>query len=249
MTADHVDRNRTRWNRMSAEYQRTHAPQLPVDSPTWGVWGLPETELKILGDVAGRDVLEIGCGGAQWSICLARAGARATGVDLSDEQIAYARSLAEREGIEVRLERLNAEELPYADASFDVVFCDHGATSWGDPRRVVPEAARVLRPGGLLAFNMATPLVDLCWDDQTDKLGTELKAAYFGMLRFDDEDGVGFQLPYGDWIRLFAASGLVVEDLVELRPPEGATSTYDFTTVEWARRWPAEHIWKARRPG
>jgi SAM-dependent methyltransferase len=247
MAIDHIQRNRAYWDRTSAEYQREHASQLPTDSPTWGVWGLPESELNILGDVAGLDVLENGCGGAQWSIALSRAGARVTGLDLSGEQLRHARALVDQAGVEVTLVQGNGEQLPFPDASFDVVFCDHGATSWADPQRVIPEAARVLRPGGLLAFNMATPLVELCWDDEADALSTELKADYFGLRGYDAGEEVGFQLPYGAWIRLFRASGLAIEDLVELRAPQGASSTYQMAPAAWARRWPAEHIWKLRR--
>jgi hypothetical protein len=59
---------------------------------------------------------------------------------------------------------------------------------------------------------------------------------------------VSFQLPYGEWIRLFRANGLIVEDLIEPRPAPGASSTYrDADALAWARRWPAESIWRLRR--
>jgi SAM-dependent methyltransferase len=111
----------------------------------------------------------------------------------------------------------------------------------------VPEAARVLRPGGLLAFNKPSPLIDLCYDLANDRVEESLVNDYFDLDRFEDDETVDFQLPYGDWIRLFRANGLDLEDLVEIRAPEGATSTYDFVPQEWARRWPAENIWKARK--
>lgn len=82
-------------------------------------------------------------------------------------------------------------------------------------------------------------------DPATDRL----LRPYFGMHRFEwpDEDSVEFHLGYGDWIRLFRASGFDVEDLVELRPPAGATTRYPFVTAEWARSWPSEEAWKARK--
>jgi hypothetical protein len=70
------------------------------------------------------------------------------------------------------------------------------------------------------------------------------------MHRFEwpDETSVEFHLGYGDWIRLLRRSGFEVTDLLELRPPEGSTTTYtNLATLDWARRWPCEQVWKARR--
>jgi hypothetical protein len=117
----------------------------------------------------------------------------------------------------------------------------------------IPEAARVLRPGGTLAFSINSPLLLMCVDPETDDLDDRLHADYFGMHRFvfADEGGVAtveFQLPYGEWLRLFRRTGLEVDDLIELRTPDGATSTYrNATELEWGRRWPAENIWKLRK--
>jgi ubiquinone/menaquinone biosynthesis C-methylase UbiE len=178
-------------------------------------------------------------------------GALVTGIDFSASQLRHARSNLEETGVAMPLVRGSAEELPFADASFDLVFCDHGATSFTDPRRTIPEAARVLRAGGLLVFDMATPIIWLCWGDDERPPGRELRTAYFGMGRTPSQDPewrtVEWQLTYGGWIRLFRSCGLVVEDLIELRPAEGATTTYDYAPLEWARDFPGEHIWKVRR--
>ncbi|HRI64421.1 MAG TPA: class I SAM-dependent methyltransferase [Polyangium sp.] len=247
--AEHIEGNRAYWNRISAEYQNRHEAQLGKVEPTWGVWAIPERELCILGDVTGKDVLEFGCGGAQWSIALARRGARMTGIDLSSEQLRHARTLVEREGLSVKLIESNAEATPFAAASFDIVFCDHGAMTFADPRKTVPEAARILRPGGLFAFNMATPWLDVATERNTEKVTDRFVVDYFDMPSWCDEAGqTTFQLGYGDWIRLFRQSGFFIDDLVEIRPKETATTTYEgYAPVEWARRYPAEHIWKVRR--
>ncbi len=201
----------------------------------------------MLGDVSGLDVLELGCGAAQWSIALARLGARPVGLDFSAKQLQHAREAMRAAGVEFPLVEASAEDVPLEDESFDLAFCDHGALNFADPTRTVPEAARVLRPGGLLAFCMPSPVIDLVYDIQSDRLGDRLVNGYFDLRAFEDEATVDFQLPYGEWIRLLRSSGLEVVDLIELRPPEGATSTYDFVPLEWARRWPAENIWKARK--
>ena len=198
--------------------------------------------------MAGKDVLELGCGAAHWSILLAQQGARPTGLDNSERQLEHARALMAAAGVDFPLVHGSAEAVPLPDESFDVVFCDHGAFGWADPRLVMPEAARLLRRGGLLAFSITSPLATVCVDPATDLVEAQLHLPYFGLHRLEDEGLVQFHLPYGEWIRLFRAHGLEVEDLVEPQPPEGATSTYwDERELDWARRWPSEAIWKARK--
>jgi SAM-dependent methyltransferase len=201
----------------------------------------------VLGDVSGKDVLELGCGAAQWSISLAGLGARPVGLDLSPRQLEHAREAMAEAGVEFPLIEASAEDVPVDDESFDVVFCDHGAFNFADPARLVPECARLLRPGGLLAFSMLTPLFDVFWDNDREAVRDEPRNNYFELRGFEDDEGVDFKLPYGEWIRLFRANGLLVDDLIELRPGPDAESSYDTVRLDWARRLPAEHIWKARK--
>jgi SAM-dependent methyltransferase len=236
-----IQKNRSHWNASSVEYQRAHGPTLEQRPLAWGVWRIPESQLGVLGEVRGRDVLEFGCGAAQWTLALQRSGTRAVGVDLSEEQLAHARR---RSREPLRLVQANAEELPFRSESFDVVFCDHGATSWARPNRTIAEASRVLRTGGILAFCMSSPILDVCWDPATGRTSPRLVGDYFTLSELEDEDSICYQLPYGDWIRLFRRHSLCVEDLIELKPPVNATTTYDYVPIEWARRWPAENIWK-----
>jgi SAM-dependent methyltransferase len=155
-----------------------------------------------------------------------------------------------RRGVSFPLIHASAEAVPLLDGSFDIVFCDHGAMSFADPHRTVPEAARLLRPGGLFAFNMSSPIHFICWNDETERVDRTLHLDYFGLGRVEDPDHVAFELPYGEWIRLFRRHGLLIEDLVEIRPTSKASTTYrDYVDLEWARRWPAENIWKVRKPG
>lgn len=240
--------NRAHWNKSSDEYQAAHGEQLARHPLAWGVWSLPEIDLRILGDVRAKDVLEFGCGGAQWSIALSGRGANCVGLDISERQLEHARRNQQASGVEFPLVHGSAEHVPLPDRSFDIVFCDHGAMSFADPLRTVPEAARLLRPGGLLAFSAESPLHFICWDDAADSIGTTLKSNYFERRSADDGSGVCFSLPYGEWIALFRRNGFVIESLVELRPPQGATTTYrDFVDFDWAYAWPAEQIWRVRR--
>lgn len=248
--AREVRKNLHCWNDWSDEYQRRHGSGLTRNPCAWGVWRIAEDELRVLGDVRGRDVLEYGSGAAQWSIALAAQGARAVALDLSDGQLAHARRLMQAAGVTLPLVQAHGEFLPFAAASFDVVFCDHGAMTFCRPERTVAEVARVLRPGGLFAFCQSSPLRDVCWDHDTNEIEARLARAYFGMERIEDDVQVIYQLPYGDWVRLFRRHGFAIEDLVELQAPARARSFYpDYVDRAWARRWPAENIWKLRLEG
>jgi SAM-dependent methyltransferase len=242
-------KNRLAWDRNSDEYQARHSDDLTQHALAWGVWRIPESELNVLGNIAGKDILELGCGAAQFSIALAKAGARATALDNSARQLEHACELMAAAGLDFPLVHASAESVPLPDASFDFVFCDHGAMSWCDPYRTVPEVARLLRPGGLLAFAASTPIREVCYDPTTDAISSRLVGDYFALRKIAEEDGAtSYQLPYGEWIRLFRANGLVVEDLIEMRPPEDAGTTYEgYAPLDWARRYPGDHIWKARK--
>ena len=235
------ERNRAFWDRESDSYQKLHRDHIGRPEPRWGLWQLPESDLRILGDVAGKDVLELGCGAAQWSILLAKLGARPVGIDNSERQLEYAREALSAAGLDFPLIQTSAESIPLPDASFDVVFAD--------PRSWVPEAARLLRPEGLLAFSGSTPFEVMCWNEPADRMEPVLQRDYFGLHRLEDADGpVQFELPYGEWVRLFRANGFEVEDLREIQPSKGAESTYRTAEeTEWARSWPMEQIWVARR--
>jgi SAM-dependent methyltransferase len=242
-------RNREHWDSQADEYQAVHGPQLNVDDLIWGAWSIPESELQVLGEIEGKDVLELGCGAARWSIELAKRGARPVGLDNSARQLDHARRLLDEARLDFSLVHASAEEIPFPDGSFDIVFSDHGALSWADPYTVVPEIARVLRPDGVLAFNVSSPLLDICYDEGSDRVVESLQRPYF-RLRIADEGGgaATYELADGEWIRLLRRNGFDIEALLELRPSETATSTYtDYVPYAWARNWPGEHLWKARR--
>ena len=248
MSPDDAGQNRVYWDLSSGEYDE-RAGEFIADGWAWGLWQVSEDELGVLGEVEGRDVLELGCGAGEWSRALARRGARPVALDNSPVRLERAREEMEAEGLSFPLVRAAAEDVPLSDAAFDIVLCDWGATNFADPHLVVPEVSRLLRRGGLFAFSGATPLSWMCLNEDADEVGETLRGDYFGMHRWPTPEGsVEFNLGYGDWIRLFVASSLQIEDLIEVRPPEGASTPYrSEAETAWARRWPMEQIWKLRK--
>lgn len=249
---DYLDLNRTAWTGFAAEYVASGRRNWS-EEPTWGIWGIPETEVGMLPDVAGMDVIELGCGTAYVSAWLARRGARPVGLDPTPAQLATARRFQEEFDLHFPLVEGRAEDLPFPDESFDFAISEYGAAIWADPYAWIPEAARVLRPGGELAFLGNSTLIALCVnDDESIPAGPTLLRPQFGMHRFDWDDDpptVEFHLSHGDWIRLLRANGFEILDLIELRPAEDATTRYPWVTAEWARRWPSEEVWRVRKHG
>ncbi len=248
---DHVRRNRAKWDVAAAEYEGPGRRAWALNKPWWGIWHVAESELHVLPNVSDHDVIELGCGTAYVSSWLARRGARVVGLDNSAKQLANARRFQREFKLDFPLIHADAEAVPLADGSFDLAISEYGACLWCDPYRWIPEAARLLRPGGRLIFLTNSPLLMLCTPDlEADGPAREqLLRPYFGMHRSEwpDEPGVEFHLGHGDWIRLLRENGFEVEDLIEVRPPEGATTRYPFVTLQWSRRWPCEEIWKARK--
>jgi SAM-dependent methyltransferase len=241
-------KNRLFWNHTSDDYQRRNGATLDHAPLAWGVWRIPESDVSALGPLEGRRVLELGCGAAQWTLALRERGVRAIGVDLSERQLFHASRQARAGTVSAALVQGDAVSLPFAGGAFDVVFCDHGAATFAPPEKIVPEASRVLRDGGLFVFCMSTPIRDICEDLSAAATTEQLRLDYFTLGPLDDGSSLTYQLTYGEWIRLFRRHAFVVDDLIELAPPPAATTTYsDYVPLAWAARWPAEHIWKLRK--
>jgi SAM-dependent methyltransferase len=251
MSSPELERNVAGWTDANAEWTDVQAPaEWAKEEITWGVFGVPEASLGVLGDVSGLDVVELGCGTAYFSAWLAKRGARPVGVDPTPAQLATARRMQADTGIEFPLVEAPGESVPLPHASFDLALSEYGASLWAVPERWVAEAARLLRPGGRLVFLTNSPLVTLCAPD-TGAADEVLHRPQFGMYRVEwaDEEGVEYHLSHGEWIDLLHASGFTLEALHELQAPEtGVTHTYyDYVTADWARKWPAEDLWVARK--
>jgi SAM-dependent methyltransferase len=247
---NHVEQNRRYWDDQAAAWHgplaRDHWSQV---EPSWGIWSTPESELSILPEgIAGMPAIELGCGTAYVSAWLARAGARPVGIDVSEKQLATARAMQLEFGIEFPLVLGNAEAVPYDDNTFDLAISEYGASLWCDPYRWIPEAARLLVPGGQLVFARYSPLFALCVPAE-GPVSMSLSRAQFGLTHLSWGNHVEFVLPHGEMLRLLRSCGFVVEDLIEIQAPQSVPREYEHVPVDWARQWPSEEIWKARLAG
>ena len=247
--APYVEPNRAHWDRKADDYQACQRDLLAQAPEAWGMLRVPDSTLGVLGDVVGQDVLEYGCGAAQWSVALARRGARPVALDISERQLAHARREMEAAGVDFPLVHAPGEEVPLPDASFDVVLSDGGVFSWTDPALTLPEAARLLRPGGRLAFAVPSAFAWCHWAESEDFPSQRLVRPYFGLgLRPLPDGAARFTTTHGDWVRLLVTNGFELEALHELQPEESAHPTY-YGTSEWTHQWPLEEVWVARRRG
>lgn len=253
---EHVAENRRYWDAMASKWVEAGERAWARDGPTWGMWEIPDRDVDLLpSDMSGLDAIELGCGTAYWSSWMARRGARVVGIDNSEAQLATARRLAALHGVPLTLLHGNAEAVPYPDESFDLAFSEYGAAIWCDPHVWIPEAHRLLRPGGHLTFLGNTPLAMVCTPlDGSGPTTQRLERPYFGLYRMDwrdvadDPGGIEFNLPISDWFALFRRTGFDILDYRELQAPDPSAEVRYFASADWSHRFPSEQIWHLRKP-
>jgi len=245
----YVETNRAHWDALADSYAVHARRHWAQTEPTWGNFAAPQSRVPMLpADVAGADVLELGCGTGYVSAWAARAGAEPVGLDNSARQLATAQQMQQEFGLFFPLVHADAEQVPLPDAAFDLVISEYGASIWCDPYRWIPEAARLLRPGGRLTFLRNSTLLMLCEPEAgpaTDRLVRPQAGLH--RMSWESDPGVEFHLGHGDWIRLLLTAGFEIEDMIELFAPEDAPTDDDIESVQWAQRWPVEEVWFARR--
>jgi len=253
---EHVLANREYWDSMAGDWVSAGERSWAQSEPSWGVWGIPESALLMLpGEMAGMDAIELGCGTGYVGSWMARRGARVTGIDNSRRQLATAQRLSRTHGIPLLLIHGNAEAVPLPDGSADFAISEYGAAIWCDPYRWIPEAWRLLRPGGRLVFLGNSPLASVCAPLDGAPVEERLCRDYFGLHRLDWREvahspgGVEFNLPFSEWLRLFRDTGFEVLDYLEVQAPEDAMENRFDISAAWARRFPSEHVWKLRKTG
>jgi SAM-dependent methyltransferase len=239
--------NQELWTRANAEYTSEHAYRAWSASEfTWGIFNVPERQVGALGDVSGLDAVELGCGTAYISAWLARRGARPVGVDITPAQLATARQCQDQFGIPFPLVEADAGDVPLPSGSFDLAISECGASLWCDPARWVPEAARLLRPGGRLVFHTTSVLLSLCLPPAPGPALESLQRPQREAHRLPTPaGGVEFHPGHGEWISILRGAGFTVDALHELYAPAdaGTHPYYQLATPGWARKWPVEELW------
>ena len=250
---DYAVRNRDVWTKANAEYTAGKArDRWAATEIAWGVWKTPESELHVLPDMSDLEVVELGCGTAYFGAWLKKAGARrVVGVDITPAQLATARAMNQEFGLELEFIEANAEDVPLPDESFDVAFSEFGASIWCDAYRWIPEAARLLRPGGELIFMRNTDLQMVCSLDE-EKVGERLVLPLRGMNRLEwtsDGPSTEFHISTSEMFQLLRRTGFDVLDFRELYASDDAVDHlyYSYVPAEWARKWPSEEIWRAKK--
>jgi ubiquinone/menaquinone biosynthesis C-methylase UbiE len=252
--AEHVKANRTYWDAMASEWVSAGERSWTQRSPTWGIWALPESELALLPpDMTGQKAIELGCGTGYVSAWMHRLGAQVVAVDNSSSQLETAARLAAEHGVEIQLIHASADDVPCADATFDFAISEYGAAIWCDPYRWIPEAHRLLRPGGLLTFLGTHPLAVVTTPLDGAPCDESLHRPYFGLHELDWRNvaiapgGIEFNLTQAGWLRLFREVGFEVVDYLELQAPPASTQLRFSIPGDWAKKWPSEQVWKLRK--
>ena len=248
--ANHVEINRAYWNGMAEGWIAGGERLWACETPEWGIWGIPQRDLPILpGDLTGLRAIELGCGTAYVSGWMAKRGAEVTGVDVSDKQLATARRIAAEHGVDLTLLEVNAEATGLPDAAFDFAISEYGAAIWCPPEAWLTEAARLLKPGGRLAFLGNHPLTICCSPENGAALDRVLHRPYRALTGADwteveiDPGGVEFNLTIEGWFEVFAKTGFRVTGYKEVFAPQDATQDIFPIPAEWAKSFPNEQVW------
>lgn len=252
-----VRANRAWWDRAADWYQAEHGEFLRDDGFVWCPEGLDEADARLLGPVAGRLVLEVGCGAAQCSRWLAKQGASVVGIDLSRRQLEHARRIDAASGAPtwVPLAQADAAALPFGANVFDLACSAYGALPFvADSAQVLREIARVLRPGGRWVFSVSHP-IRWSFPDNPGEAGLVARDSYFDRRAYVEQNEAGtasyaeHHRTMGDWVRQINAAGFQLTDLVEPEWPDGHDRIWGGWSPLRGRIIPGTAIFVCDKPG
>jgi SAM-dependent methyltransferase len=252
-SAESVAANAAWWDADADDYHAEHGEFLGVADFMWCPERLREADAHLLGDVAGRDVLEVGSGSAPCARWLATQGARVTAFDLSAGMLRYAAAANEATGIHVPLVRANAERLPFASGSFDIACSSFGAVPFvADLAGTFREVARVLRPGGWWVFAVTHPMRWIFPDDPGPN-GLRVTGSYFDRTPYVEVDAAGratyveYHRTLGDFVSALTGAGLALLELVEPEWPDGHAQEWGQWSPLRGALFPGTAIFRCRR--
>ena len=250
---EHVSENRLYWDEMASDWVSAGERSWRQSAPTWGIWALPESQLRLLPEnMKDTKTIELGCGTGYVSGWMIRRGAEAVGIDNSLAQLKTAERLMTQHAAKFELIHGNAEKVPYPDSSFDFAISEYGAAIWCDPYAWIPEAHRLLKPGGQLTFLGSHPLAIVSSPLNGAPCDERLHRPYFNIHKTDwrhvevDPGGIEFNLTHSDWLRLFRDTGFKVINYLELQAPAGVSDIEFSTPRKWAEKWPSEQVWQLK---
>ncbi|MGH3327364.1 MAG: class I SAM-dependent methyltransferase [Streptomycetales bacterium] len=252
--AESTAASRRWWDGAADEYQERHGDFLQDVGFIWSPEGLDESAARLLGEVAGLRVLEVGCGAAQCGRWLLSRGASPVGADISARQLAHSGRLDARTGLRVPVVQADTQRLPFADGCFDVACSAYGALPFvADAGAALGEVSRVLRPGGRWVFSVTHP-VRWCFPDDPGPGGLVARDPYFDRRPYVEEDARGVACyaehhrTLGDWVRLIVGAGMRLVDLVEPEWPEHHTREWGGWSPVRGRIIPGTAIFVCERP-
>jgi SAM-dependent methyltransferase len=242
------------WDADADEYQSDHGDFLGDADFVWCPEGLREADARLLGEVRGRRVLELGCGAAAAARWLATEGAEVVAMDLSAGMLRHAVAGARRTGVRVPLVQADALALPFRSGGFDIICTAFGAVPFvADSAGVMREVYRVVRPGGRWVFAVTHPMRWIFLDDPGER-GLVAVHSYFDRRPYveQDEDGrityVEQHRTLGDRVRELVAAGFVLRDVVEPEWPEGHEQLWGQWSPLRGRLFPGTAIFVSEKP-
>jgi SAM-dependent methyltransferase len=164
--------------------------------------------------------------GGQCSVAFARQGAIVAGLDLSDEQLSFARRLAAQEGVTAEFVQGSADDLfAFANGAWDIVFSAYAFQYVADMRRCLAECSRVLKANGRLVFSLDHPFRDCFMDSVNDEMSIIPMRSYFdnrGMRWQWGNTGihmVSYHFSIGQWSDMLMEAGFQLQRILEPSPP------------------------------
>jgi ubiquinone/menaquinone biosynthesis C-methylase UbiE len=239
------------WNDNAQEFQKNR--NIPIEI-NYGAGGSNEENFRLIGNVKGKNVLEIGCGAAQCGIAFAKQGANVIGIDLSEEQLKIAKGLAEKNKVKIKLLQGDIINLAQIESnSQDIVFSSWAFMYITDLQSCFKEAYRVLKNNGIFIFSTDHPF----WR-RVSKESLKIKKSYFENESYNEPYMKGTFIAHdhkvSDYTNWLVNSGFIIEKMIEPNAMENIErekeiwmKDYDNNKLEAMKWLPRTIIFKARK--
>ncbi len=232
------------WESASKDYQKESKIKIGIH---YGPGAPFEDKLKLLGTLKGKKVLEVGCGGAQCGIAMAKKGAKVTGIDISEEQLKFAKKLAEKNKVKIKFIQRDFRKFPEVKSnSQDIVFSAFALQYADNILGTFKEIHRVLKKDGIFVLSLDHPFFGVIIGEKKSYFDTGKFTANYGKETF-----VAYNYTISELFNFLTETGLNVEEIIE---PD---SRKKYKGDPWAGLWdyvpknmnksPPTIIFKARK--